>query len=227
MASASQWVLRPSSWQMSCLATRAMACPWWVSVGLQCCLLNAPEMKQSNLVLWTLRWSWSGQACSCAEYSLAICIQGTMVAGYDPSGPALYYVDSDGQRTKGQIFSVGSGSLYAYGVLDAGYKWCVAFLSVSCSTAHSTRSRKRLPQNSGTTSCKGGTQGLCGDGKAACEGTWTSRMPLSSAGGLSTMPPSVTLSVEAQSVVRQLCLPQPCLVHHHGAWSRGTFMINA
>ena len=46
-----------------------------------------------------------------------------MVAGYDPSGPALYYVDSDGQRTKGQVFSVGSGSLYAYGVLDAGYSW--------------------------------------------------------------------------------------------------------
>lgn len=49
--------------------------------------------------------------------------QGTMVAGYDPSGPGLYYVDSDGQRTKGERFSVGSGSLYAYGVLDAGYRW--------------------------------------------------------------------------------------------------------
>ena len=46
-------------------------------------------------------------------------------AGFDPTGPGLYYVDSDGQRTKGQVFSVGSGSLYAYGVLDAGYKWCV------------------------------------------------------------------------------------------------------
>lgn len=49
--------------------------------------------------------------------------QGTMVAGWDISGPGLYYVDSDGQRTKGQLFSVGSGSLYAYGVLDEGYKW--------------------------------------------------------------------------------------------------------
>ena len=49
--------------------------------------------------------------------------QGTMIAGWDPHGPGLYYVDSDGQRTKGQIFSVGSGSLYAYGVLDNGYKW--------------------------------------------------------------------------------------------------------
>jgi 20S proteasome subunit beta 5 len=46
-----------------------------------------------------------------------------MVAGWDPSGPGLYYVDSDGQRTKGRVFSVGSGSLYAYGVLDDGYKW--------------------------------------------------------------------------------------------------------
>lgn len=49
--------------------------------------------------------------------------QGTMVAGWDATGPGLYYVDSDGQRTKGQVFSVGSGSLYAYGVLDAGYRW--------------------------------------------------------------------------------------------------------
>jgi 20S proteasome subunit beta 5 len=40
-----------------------------------------------------------------------------------PQGPGLYYVDSDGQRTKGQVFSVGSGSLYAYGVLDEGYKF--------------------------------------------------------------------------------------------------------
>lgn len=48
---------------------------------------------------------------------------GTMIAGYDPEGPGLYYVDSDGQRTRGKVFSVGSGSLYAYGVLDEGYKW--------------------------------------------------------------------------------------------------------
>ena len=55
-------------------------------------------------------------------------MQGSMIAGWDPQGPGLYYVDSDGQRTKGQVFSVGSGSLYAYGVLDEGYKW----YNVSC-----------------------------------------------------------------------------------------------
>jgi len=33
-------------------------------------------------------------------------------------GPALFYVDDSGQRLKGDLFSVGSGSTFAYGVLD-------------------------------------------------------------------------------------------------------------
>ena len=28
---------------------------------------------------------------------------GTMIAGWDENGPGLFYVDSDGQRTKGQV----------------------------------------------------------------------------------------------------------------------------
>ena len=48
---------------------------------------------------------------------------GTMIAGFDKRGPGLYYVDSDGTRTDGKVFSVGSGSVYAYGVLDKGYKF--------------------------------------------------------------------------------------------------------
>ncbi|POY72421.1 hypothetical protein BMF94_4247 [Rhodotorula taiwanensis] len=32
-----------------------------------------------------------------------------------PQGPALFYVDSDGTRLKGDLFSVGSGSTFAYG----------------------------------------------------------------------------------------------------------------
>lgn len=44
--------------------------------------------------------------------------QGTMICGWDKKGPGLYYVDSDGMRMTGNVFSVGSGSTYAYGVLD-------------------------------------------------------------------------------------------------------------
>lgn len=39
---------------------------------------------------------------------------------YQFQGPGLYYVDSEGGRLKGTRFSVGSGSPYAYGVLDSG-----------------------------------------------------------------------------------------------------------
>jgi 20S proteasome subunit beta 5 len=43
---------------------------------------------------------------------------GTMVTGWDKTGPQLYYVDNDATRIHGNLFSVGSGSTYAYGVLD-------------------------------------------------------------------------------------------------------------
>lgn len=46
---------------------------------------------------------------------------GTMITGWDKTGPALFYVDSDGTRLKNDLFSVGSGSTFAYGVLDSGY----------------------------------------------------------------------------------------------------------
>ncbi len=32
-------------------------------------------------------------------------------------------MDTDGSRLTHHIFSVGSGSTYAYGVLDSGYRW--------------------------------------------------------------------------------------------------------
>ena len=43
---------------------------------------------------------------------------GTMITGWDKTGPQLYYVDNDATRIHGNLFSVGSGSTYAYGVLD-------------------------------------------------------------------------------------------------------------
>lgn len=46
-----------------------------------------------------------------------------MVAGWDAKGPSLYLVGDEGTKTKGNVFSVGSGSPYAYGVLDTNYKY--------------------------------------------------------------------------------------------------------
>lgn len=49
---------------------------------------------------------------------------GTMICGYTKrEGPAIYYVDSDGTRLKGDLFCVGSGQTFAYGVLDSRYRY--------------------------------------------------------------------------------------------------------
>lgn len=49
---------------------------------------------------------------------------GTMIAGWNPTKDSgeLYYVDDNGTRLAGKVFSVGSGSTYAYGVLDSAYR---------------------------------------------------------------------------------------------------------
>jgi len=54
-------------------------------------------------------------------YGLSV---GSMIAGWDKRGPQLYYVDNDAMRLKADFgFSVGSGSTYAYGVLDTEYRF--------------------------------------------------------------------------------------------------------
>ncbi|CAL5226903.1 g9776 [Coccomyxa viridis] len=112
-------VIEINPYLLGTMAGGAADCQFWQrNLGQQCRLYELNNGKRitvgaASKLLANVMFSYKG-------YGLSM---GTMVAGYDPSGPALYYVDSDGQRTKGQIFSVGSGSLYAYGVLDAGYKW--------------------------------------------------------------------------------------------------------
>lgn len=49
---------------------------------------------------------------------------GVMICGWDhKKGPKIYMVDNDARRLPGKLFSVGSGSVYAYGVLDQGYRF--------------------------------------------------------------------------------------------------------
>ena len=46
-----------------------------------------------------------------------------LIGSEKKKGPVLHYVDSDGQRLKNDLFSVGSGSTHAYGVLDGEYHY--------------------------------------------------------------------------------------------------------
>uniref|UniRef100_A0A8C2VM29 Proteasome subunit beta 11 n=1 Tax=Chinchilla lanigera TaxID=34839 RepID=A0A8C2VM29_CHILA len=73
---------------------------------------------------------------------LDLCVA-TTLCGWDRSGPALFYVYSDGTRLPGDVFSVGSGSPYAYGVLDRGYRYDMstqeAYALARRAVAHATR----------------------------------------------------------------------------------------
>lgn len=48
---------------------------------------------------------------------------GTMFTGSDKTGASLYYIDNDATRLRGNLFAVGSGGTFAYGVLDTNYRW--------------------------------------------------------------------------------------------------------
>ncbi|XP_072552166.1 proteasome subunit beta type-11b [Salminus brasiliensis] len=53
-----------------------------------------------------------------------VAVSGTTVQqAVNPSGPRLFYVCSDGLRLQGELFSVGSGSPYAYSMLDGRIHW--------------------------------------------------------------------------------------------------------
>jgi 20S proteasome subunit beta 5 len=100
------------------MAGGAADCSFWErNLGMQCRLYELRNGRRitvasaSKLLANTMS-SYRG-------YGLSM---GTMVTGWDETGPQLYYVDDDGTRLKGKYFSVGSGSTYAYGVLDTHHR---------------------------------------------------------------------------------------------------------
>jgi len=103
---------------MGTMAGGAADCMYWERVLSKQCRLYELRNKErisvaaASKLLSNICFQYKG-------YGLSM---GTMIAGWDKKGPGLYYVDSDGTRTDGKVFSVGSGSIYAYGVLDDGYR---------------------------------------------------------------------------------------------------------
>lgn len=101
------------------LAGGAADCTYWYRVlTSECRLYELRNKKKISLAAATkimnnIIYSYKNSGLS----------MGMILAGGDMKQVSLYYLDSDGTRTTGKIFSVGSGSLFAYGVLDSGYRW--------------------------------------------------------------------------------------------------------
>ncbi|KAI8608385.1 proteasome beta 5 subunit-like protein [Chytriomyces sp. MP71] len=111
-------VIEINPYLLGTMAGGAADCSYWErELGRRCRIyeLNNKErisVAAASKLLANMVYAYKGMGLS----------MGTMVTGWDKTGPQLYYVDNDGMRLKSDLFSVGSGSTYAYGVLDAGYR---------------------------------------------------------------------------------------------------------
>ncbi|EJD47259.1 20S proteasome subunit [Auricularia subglabra TFB-10046 SS5] len=112
-------VIEINRFLLGTMAGTAADCQYWETyLGMQCRLYELREGQRISVAaaskyLVNLVRRYKGMGIS----------MGTMICGWDKTGPALYYVDSDGTRLKGDLFSVGSGSTFAYGILDPEYRW--------------------------------------------------------------------------------------------------------
>lgn len=112
-------VIKISPYLLGTMAGGAADCSFWErQLALQCRIYELREghrisVAAASKILANTVYQYRGMGLS----------MGTMIAGWDNvTGPALFYVDSDGTRLRGEKFSVGSGSTYAYGILDTEYK---------------------------------------------------------------------------------------------------------
>lgn len=112
-------VIEINPYLLGTMAGGAADCQYWErDLGRQCRLYELKNKERISVaaaskLLANTMYQYRG-------YGLSM---GTMVTGWDKTGPQLYYVDNDATRIHGNLFSVGSGSTYAYGVLDTHYRW--------------------------------------------------------------------------------------------------------
>lgn len=111
-------VIEINPFLLGTMAGGAADCSFWErDLGRQCRLFELRNKERISVaaaskLLANTMYSYRG-------YGLSM---GTMITGWDQTGPQLYYVDNDASRIHGDLFSVGSGSTYAYGVLDSYYR---------------------------------------------------------------------------------------------------------
>merc|ERR1712027_183368 len=104
-------VIEINKYLLGTMAGGAADCQFWERVLAERCRLYQLRNKKristraASKLLANMVYGYKGMGLS----------MGTMVCGWDDKGgPALYYVDDGGQGLAGNLFSVGSGSLYAY-----------------------------------------------------------------------------------------------------------------
>uniref|UniRef100_A0AAY4AMD1 Proteasome subunit beta n=1 Tax=Denticeps clupeoides TaxID=299321 RepID=A0AAY4AMD1_9TELE len=111
-------VIEINPYLLGTMAGGAADCSFWERLLARQCRIYELRNKErisvaaASKLLANMVYQYKGMGLS----------MGTMVCGWDKRGPGLYYVDSEGNRVCGDLFAVGSGSMYAYGVMDSGLR---------------------------------------------------------------------------------------------------------
>ena len=106
---------------LATLAGGAADCQYWQrNLTIQCRMY---ELRNRHRISISSASKLIANTCNhYKNYGLSM---GMMIMGFDNGVPSLYYVDNDGARLKASVdkpkFSVGSGSTFAYGIMDT--KW--------------------------------------------------------------------------------------------------------
>jgi 20S proteasome subunit beta 5 len=114
-------IIEINDFLLGTMAGGAADCVYWERVLSERCRVYELRNRErisvaaASKLLANILYNYKGMGLS----------MGVMICGWDKKGPGLYYVDSEGNRTAGNLFSVGSGSTYAYGVLDGGYDFAM------------------------------------------------------------------------------------------------------
>ncbi|KAH8305964.1 hypothetical protein KR018_007345 [Drosophila ironensis] len=110
-------IVELNDYMLGTLAGGAADCVYWDRVLAKECRLHQLRFRKRMTVDTAARI-----ICNIStEYKGMGLVMGMMLAGCDDEGSKLIYVDSEGLRSHGPAFSVGSGAPYALGVLDTGY----------------------------------------------------------------------------------------------------------
>ncbi|XP_048472410.1 LOW QUALITY PROTEIN: proteasome subunit beta type-8-like [Rhincodon typus] len=112
-------VIEINPYLLGTMSGSAADCQYWERLLAKQCRLYKLRNKQRISVSAASKLL-SNMMCEYRGMGLSM---GSMICGWDKKGPGLYYVDDNGTRLSGNMFSTGCGNVYAYGVVDSGYRY--------------------------------------------------------------------------------------------------------
>lgn len=114
-----QKIIEINKYMIGTMAGGAADCYYWEKYLGR--ILNVYELrnndrlsvKAASTILSNILYGYKGYGLCC----------GIILSGWDATGFHMFYIDDSGSKVEGNLFSCGSGSTYAYSILDSGYNY--------------------------------------------------------------------------------------------------------